>query len=108
MLDLQKTCDADERFAARFPDRFCWLRPASRGEVRQMFGQKVRGWCPCIVVWREGDVYRKAPFLSTSRDVADASDGVAADAAVRAVESLRGDVVLRILMTRSGRSRLEG
>lgn len=104
LTDIQKTCDADERFAARFPDRTCWLRPASRGEVRQVFGRKVRGWHPCLAVWREGDVYRKAPFLSTSRDVADACDGVAADAAVKAVESLRGGVVLRILMTRSGRA----
>lgn len=103
MLDVQKTCDADERFAARFPDRFCWLRPASRAEVRQVFGRKVQGWHPCLAIWREGDVFRKVPFFSTSRDVADASDGVAADAAVRAVESLRGGVVLRILTTRSGR-----
>lgn len=104
LTDIQRTSDADERFAARFPNRMCWLRPASRGEVRQIFGRKVRGWHPCLAVWREGDVYRKAPFLSTSRDVADACDGVAAEAAVKAVESLRGGVVLRILATRSGRA----
>lgn len=104
LTDIQRTCDADERFAARFPDRTCWLRPASRGEVRQVFGRKVRGWHPCLAVWREGDVYRKAPFLSTSRDITDACNRVAAEAAVKAVKSLRGGVVLRILATRSGRT----
>lgn len=103
MLDVQKTCDADERFAERFPNRVCWLRPASRAEVRQIFGRKVRGWHPCIGIWREGAAYRKVPFLSTSRDISDASEGVAVDAVVKAVESLRAGVVLRILMTRSGR-----
>ncbi|AMY70916.1 hypothetical protein [Frigidibacter mobilis] len=102
--DIQKTCDADERFAARFPDRQFWLRPASRGEVREIFGRKVRGWHPCLAVWREGDIYRKVPFFATTRDVADASDGVSAETAVNAIESLREGVVLRILITRSGRA----
>lgn len=102
--DIQKTCDADERFAARFPNRKCWLRPASRGEVRQIFGRKVRGWHPCIAVLREGSDYKKVPFLSTSRDVSDADDCVAATVAVKAVEALKGGGTASIVAIRSGRS----
>lgn len=103
-MSLEQACKADRRFARRFPDRECWLRPATPGERKAMFlGQIGDGWHPCVAVYRQGDVYRNFPFLSSSRDIADAYENTAAHTAVKALEALREGGIAHIIATRSGR-----
>lgn len=102
--NLQKTAEADERFAQRFPDRRFWVRPASRGEVRTMFRGKVRGWHPCVVIARyEGDVYAHVPFLCTSRDISDAYEEGAAEIFLKAMAANKAGSIAKVLAVRSGR-----
>lgn len=103
-MSLEAACKADRRFARRFPERECWLRPATPAERKAMFhGHVGEGWHPCVAVYRQGDVYRNIPFLSSSRDIADAYDSTAANTAVKAAEALRGGGIAHIIATRSGR-----
>lgn len=102
---LQKTAEADERFAQRFPDRRFWVRPASRGEVRTMFRGKVRGWHPCVVIARyEGDFYTHFPFLCTTHDISDASEDGAAEIFLKAIAANKAGSIARVVAVRSGRA----
>lgn len=103
-MSIETACKADRRFFRRFPDRECWLRPASPEERRAIFqGWVADGWHPCIAVWRRGDTYLNFPFLSTSPDIADAYEETAAQAALKAAEALCAGEIAHIVATRSGR-----
>ncbi|WP_158644530.1 hypothetical protein [Paracoccus jeotgali] len=100
---LEASAKIDRRFARRFPQRQCWLRPATPAERKQLFAASLEGLQPCMAIWRTGADYMCFPFLSTSSDVADAYEGAAAETVVKAAQALREGGIARIIAARSGR-----
>ncbi|MTH35765.1 hypothetical protein GL279_14255 [Paracoccus limosus] len=104
MQTLEKGAMIDERFRARFPDRRAWLRPATGGERRLWASHASRGWHLCVVVVRDDGDYRKVPFLSRSRDLADATETAVLETATAAIQAINAGAIARIVPKRFGRA----
>lgn len=79
----------DRKFAARFPSRQWWLRPALAEERAEQFrGRTEEGWTACIAVGRNGDKFMSLPFFASSPDVTDIDDDDAALTAANVADTL--------------------
>ena len=97
----------DRRFSRRFPKRQFWLRPATPSERNMVRAQ--HGDAPaitpavCMAIGKRGPDYIAVPFWCSSADVADATEGAAAEGVALAVEAIKAGTIARIMTMRTGR-----
>ena len=103
MISLDASAKIDRRYSSRFPDRHFWLRPATLEERLSLAQAAPSGAALCIAIARRGDDYFAVPFWSLSSDVADATEGAAAEVITVAVRALQAGNLAMIAPMRSGR-----
>ncbi|QFG37203.1 hypothetical protein ESD82_13570 [Paracoccus pantotrophus] len=104
-MSLESSAKIDSRFAQRFPKRRAWVRPATQAERTSIFeGHEVPDWLtPSMAIARVGRDFARIPFVSTSPDIADATEAAAAMIIARAAEAFKAGNIATIIATRSGR-----
>lgn len=103
MAVLAASAKIDRRYARRFPDRNFWLRPATPEERRVILSRKpdpaqFPNAALCISVAHWDSDFLAWPFWADSADVADASDGAAAEVVMRAAEAYAAGTMASVIL----------